>query len=109
MSTAQTPAPGAEHVRTAQASTRETIPLLPRVPSRILDLIESADPAVRDQAVDAWCENRSLDELLAASDELDAYRRRESNLYKRVRALFFIAAIHRYHLPARKELPRLGR
>jgi len=74
-----------------------------------LDLIESADAATRDQAIDRWCAGRSLDALLAACAELDAYRRREANLYKRVRALFFITAIHRYHLPARPELSRLGR
>jgi hypothetical protein len=77
--------------------------------SRVLDLIESSDPATRDQAIDRWCAGRSRDELLAACAELDAYRRRETNLYQRVRALFFITAIHRYHLPARADLPRLGR
>ncbi|MBL9202374.1 MAG: UTP--glucose-1-phosphate uridylyltransferase, partial [Opitutaceae bacterium] len=56
-----------------------------------------------------WCEGKSAADLLAACAELDAYRRGEGNLYKRVRALFFITAIHRYHLPARPELPRLGR
>src|SRR5688572_4611481 len=78
-------------------------------PTRVIDLIESADPATRDLALDAWCRDRSFAELLASTEALDAYRRREANLYKRVRALFFIAAIHRYHLPARAEMPRLGR
>jgi hypothetical protein len=75
----------------------------------VLALIQSSDPATRDRAVDQWCEGRSAAELLAACDELDAYRRQETNLYQRVRALFFITAIHRYHLPARPELPRSGR
>ncbi|MDP3070598.1 MAG: UTP--glucose-1-phosphate uridylyltransferase [Opitutaceae bacterium] len=75
----------------------------------LIDIIEAGDPAQRDRAIDAWCEGRGLAELLAACADLDAYRRREGNLYKRVRALFFITAIHRYHLPARPELPRLGR
>ncbi len=75
----------------------------------ILDLIESADPALRDCAIEHWCAGRSLAELLAAAAELDTYRRRETNLYRRVRALFFLAALHRFHLPARPELPRSGR
>src|SRR5512140_891546 len=77
--------------------------------SRLIDIIESADPAIRDTAIDRWCTGRSAAALLTASAELDAYRRRETNLYRRVRALFFIAAIHRYHLPACPELPRPGR
>ena len=76
---------------------------------RVTDLIASADPATRDQAIDAWCTGRSVAELLADCEELDVYRRRETNLYPRVRALFFLTAIHRYHLPARADLPRLGR
>jgi hypothetical protein len=76
---------------------------------RVTDLIGSADAATRDTAIDQWCAGRSVAELLADCAELDAYRRRETNLYQRVRALFFIAAIHRYHLPARPELSRLGR
>jgi hypothetical protein len=77
--------------------------------SALLDIIRSGDPATRDRALDAWCEGRGTPELLAAIDDLDAYRRRETNLYQRVRALFFIAAIHRYHLPARSDLVRTGR
>jgi len=76
---------------------------------RVTDIIEASAPEVRDLAVERWCDGRPVAELLAACAELDAYRRRESNLYKRVRALFFLAAIHRYHLPARPEFPRTGR
>ncbi|MBL9189396.1 MAG: UTP--glucose-1-phosphate uridylyltransferase [Opitutaceae bacterium] len=75
----------------------------------LIDIIEATDPTQRDRAVDAWCEGRSVAELVEACAQLDAYRRREGNLYKRVRALFFITAIHRYHLPVRPDLPRLGR
>ena len=32
---------------------------------------------------------------------LDAFRRQSENLYERVRATFFLAAIYRYHLPAK--------
>ena len=40
-------------------------------------------------------------ELLAACAELEAFRRRSDNLYERVRALFFLYAIHRFHLPGK--------
>lgn len=75
----------------------------------LLDIIRSVEPATRNAAIDQWCAGRSIAELLAAADELDAFRAREANLYQRVRALFFIAAIHRYHLPAHPELERKGR
>ena len=76
---------------------------------RVTDLIDAADPATRDLAVDRWCQGRPVADLLAACADLERYRRREANLYKRVRALFFLAAIHRYHLPTRPDMPRLGR
>jgi hypothetical protein len=74
-----------------------------------IDIIESTDPATRDCAIDEWCAGKTVAELLGACEALDAYRRGEQNLYKRVRALFFIATIHRYHLPARDDFPRTGR
>ena len=77
--------------------------------TRVTDFIASSDEATRNQAIDAWCQGRSVAQLLADCAELDSFRRRETNLYQRVRALFFFTAIHRYHLPARPELPRLGR
>ena len=75
----------------------------------VLELITSPAAATRDQALDAWCAGRDLPALLAAGAELDAYRRREDNLYRRVRALLFLASLHRYHLPAQPGLNRLGR
>ena len=65
----------------------------------LLPLITSADPAVRDQSLDASCRAASVAELLSACDELDGFRRKAENLYERVRALFFLSAIHRFHLP----------
>ena len=45
-----------------------------------------------------------LQALLEECVELDAFRRRSGNLYERVRALFFLYAIHRFHLPAKLEV-----
>lgn len=50
-------------------------------------IIGGADPALRDLAIDQWCAGKSTTELLHAAAELDAYRKNETNLYHRVRAL----------------------
>lgn len=67
----------------------------------LIDLITSPDPAIRNQSLDAWCRHATTDRLLAACADLDAFRRRSDNLYERVRALFFLYAIYRFHLPPR--------
>src|SRR5713226_9726535 len=64
-------------------------------------LITAADPATRNQSLDALCAAMPLEELLGECAELDRFRRRSENLYERVRALFFLYAIHRFHLPLR--------
>src|SRR5262249_37327985 len=56
-------------------------------------------PAVRDQSLDALCGGATLDDLLAHCAALDRFRRSSDNLYHRVRALFFLYAIHRFHIP----------
>jgi len=64
-------------------------------------IITSADPKVRNQALDALCAGMTLAELLRECAELDAFRRPSDNLYERVRALFFLYAIYRFHLPVK--------
>mgnify|MGYP003434266561 CR=1 FL=1 len=70
----------------------------------LLDLITSPDPAQRDRSLDDVCAQAALAELLAECEALDTFRRTSQNLYERVRALFFLYAIHRFHLPTRPEL-----
>jgi hypothetical protein len=77
--------------------------------NRLRTVITSADPLVRDEPLDRFCRAASAEELFAACDDLDRFRRGCDNLYERVRALFFLYAIHRFHLPDRPELPRVGR
>jgi REP element-mobilizing transposase RayT len=67
----------------------------------LIGLITSADPAVRNQSLDAFAAKANAQQLLAACAELDAFRRQAENLYERVRTLFFLAHIHRYHLPVK--------
>ncbi|MEM8732646.1 MAG: hypothetical protein AAGG44_00385 [Planctomycetota bacterium] len=65
----------------------------------IIDVIVSDEPSLRDQSLDSICQDLSREELLTVCEELDSFRRTADNLYHRVRALFFLYAIHRFHLP----------
>ena len=67
----------------------------------LTDLITSADPALRHQSLDALCVAMEAKQLFIEAGTLDTFRRRSENLYERVRALFFLHAIHRFHLPAK--------
>jgi hypothetical protein len=74
----------------------------------LLSLITSPDITVRNQALDAFCGKLTVDQLLEEADALDRFRRSSDNLYDRVRALFFLASIHRFHLPSRADLKAGG-
>ncbi|NDC62577.1 MAG: hypothetical protein EBZ59_00995, partial [Planctomycetia bacterium] len=67
--------------------------------SRLVAIIAADDPALRDRSIDEACAGTTSVDLLAEGEALEAFRRASGNLYHRVRALFFLAAIHRYHLP----------
>ncbi|MCA9134271.1 MAG: hypothetical protein KDA45_13980, partial [Planctomycetales bacterium] len=66
---------------------------------KLIEIITSADEGLRNTSLDAVCQSLSGEQLLSASVELEDFRRASSNLYHRVRALFFLYAIHRFHLP----------
>jgi len=66
---------------------------------KLIEIITAADPAIRNQSLDAFCRAASLDELLEECAALEKFRHTSENLYERVRALFFLYAIHRFHLP----------
>ena len=76
--------------------------------SPLVEIITSPDPAVRDRSVDAFCRAASLSGLLAACAELEAFRRTSPNLYERVRALFFLYDIHRFHIPQKQGVRPIG-
>ena len=69
--------------------------------THLVDLITARKAAQRNASLDAHCRDLTATQLLAECAELDAFRRRADNLYERVRALFFLYAIHRFHLPAK--------
>ena len=69
--------------------------------SRLVSIITAADPATRDRSIESVCRDATAAALLAEADALEAFRHESTNLYDRVRALFFLSSIHRYHLPHR--------
>jgi hypothetical protein len=74
--------------------------------SRLIAVITASDAAERNRPLDALCQAAPLEELLSECEALDRFRRygygsSSDNLYERVRALFFLYAIHRFHVPLR--------
>lgn len=67
----------------------------------LTQLITASDPALRDLSLTDACASLDASALLLECAELEHFRQRNPNLYHRVRALFFLYAIHRFHLPER--------
>lgn len=65
----------------------------------LIEIICSDDPTVRNLSLESQCDPLTADQLLERCQQLDVFRRQCDNLYHRVRALFFLYAIHRFHLP----------
>ena len=74
----------------------------------LIEIITSTDPKLRNRSLDSVCRAASLEQLTAACAELDNFRRHSDNLYERVRALFFLYAIHRFHLPYKPGVSQRG-
>ncbi|HET6170807.1 MAG TPA: UTP--glucose-1-phosphate uridylyltransferase [Terracidiphilus sp.] len=53
----------------------------------------------RDVSLDVLCRGLTIEQLLDECRTLERFRRDCDNLYERVRALFFLYAIHRFHIP----------
>ena len=71
--------------------------------SRLIAVITASDPDTRNSSLDTLCRGAPLEELLAECEALDRFRRASDNLYERVRALFFLYAIHRFHILVRED------
>jgi hypothetical protein len=69
--------------------------------SSLIAIVTSKDPEVRNRSLDEFCQTSSLSELQGECAALDRFRRESDNLYERVRALFFLYSIHRFHLPSK--------
>ena len=71
----------------------------------LIDIITSKDDEIRHLSLSDYCSCRTTQALLEECDELDRFAKSSTNLYERVRALFFLYAIHRFHL---NDLPSIG-
>ncbi|MBV8069287.1 MAG: UTP--glucose-1-phosphate uridylyltransferase [Acidobacteriaceae bacterium] len=71
-------------------------------------IITSPDPAVRNRSIDQLCREITTARLLAEASSLEQFWRSSDNLYQRVRAQFFLYAMHRFHLPYRPEVNLSG-
>jgi hypothetical protein len=69
--------------------------------TELVSIITARDPEVRNRPLEAFCRDADAAGLLAECEALDRFRRESDNLYERVRAQFFLYAIHRFHLPAK--------
>ncbi len=76
--------------------------------SELIASITSLNPEMRNRSVDEFCRHATTKELLNECAALDTFWRASSNLYERVRALFFLYAIHRFHLQSRAEVQSSG-
>ncbi len=76
--------------------------------SELVQIITASDPAIRDRSLAEVCDAASLAQLLTECAALDELRRHSNNLYERVRALFFLHAIYRYHLPTKIGPSQIG-
>ena len=74
----------------------------------LVSIITADDPVLRDRSLAEACAELDPTALLAECQELDAFRRRSANLYHRVRAIFFLQAIYRFHLPEKLSAEATG-
>ena len=77
--------------------------------SGLWKIITAADPQIRNRSLDDSCRSATTEQLLDEAAELERLRYSSENLYERVRALFFLYAIHRFHLPARDDAIATGK
>jgi hypothetical protein len=70
--------------------------------SLLTDVITAGDAETRNRSLDALCRAATLEELRLECQALDRFRRSSDNLYERVRALFLLYAIHRFHISTRE-------
>jgi hypothetical protein len=75
----------------------------------LIEVITSPDAAVRNRPLEQFCETLSTEQLCGVCDGLDQFRRECANLYQRVRALFLLSNIYRYHLPPKLPAGSCGR
>lgn len=76
--------------------------------SELIKIITTTNPEQRDRSLESFCRGASLKTLLNECQALERFWRSSDNLYERVRALFFLYAVHRFHLPSKVGFPAKG-
>ena len=76
--------------------------------NELTTIITSSNPEIRNQSLDAFCRRANLQTLLNECKTLEHFRMNSNNLYQRVRALFFLYAINRFHLPLKINAQKKG-
>jgi hypothetical protein len=71
---------------------------------KLVEIITATSDAIRNQSLDKVCRAMSYEQLLEECQSLEDMRHTNDNLYGKVRALFFLYAIHRFHIPFRPEI-----
>lgn len=66
--------------------------------SKLIEIIISSDPEIRNQSLGSAISGKTTAELLQECGQLEKFRSNSNNLYHKVRALFFLYAIHRFHI-----------
>ncbi|MGI8602692.1 MAG: UTP--glucose-1-phosphate uridylyltransferase [Verrucomicrobiales bacterium] len=69
--------------------------------SRLVEIIRSSDPSLRNTPLEGAVAGLSRVEIEAEAAALDEFRRHSPSLYERVRACIFLYALHRFHLPSK--------
>lgn len=72
--------------------------------NNLVDIITSKEPAIRNLSLDGACKEMPIDKLLSECEALESMRKENNNLYEKVRGLFFLYAIHRFHISTRNNV-----
>ncbi|MBI1298077.1 UTP--glucose-1-phosphate uridylyltransferase [bacterium] len=74
----------------------------------LIRIITADDATVRDRSLEGFARTASPATLMDECAALDHMRRHNENLYQRVRGLFFLYALHRFHLPQKENFTTQG-
>lgn len=66
--------------------------------NKLIDIITSTNPEIRNLSLESALSGIKTNDLLTECTELEKFRNTSANLYHKVRALFFLYAIHRFHI-----------
>ena len=77
--------------------------------SKLIEIILSEEKDFRNSSLDSFCKGATAEQLCEECKELDKFWRNSQNLYEKVRALFFLYAIHRFYLPWANDIPVGGK